>query len=113
MLAPMSAGTDFEQVLQRSLAGCSLREDGYEFLKATREGASVVVFFRYRDEAAVHAVRLDVSPPLLGPSTGEPCRTVRDWAWEVRLVLDEEVGTRDLERRSRTLTPDGVVLVDM
>jgi hypothetical protein len=109
----VSEATDFEQALQQSLGGCSLAEDGYEFREATEERGFVTAFFRYRKEAAVHAVRLDVTPPLLGPSTGEPCLTVQDWAWEVRLLLDEEVGTSDLERRPRTLTPDGVVLVQL
>lgn len=107
----MSSTAELEGALRRVLEERTLLEDRYSFLDVAADGASVVVYIRYRDEAAVHAVTLDVTPPLTGPSTGESCSNVAEWAMEVRMLLDEEVGTRDIEAHPRTVTPDGVVHV--
>ena len=107
----MSEVQPLADAVRQSLAECTLSEDGYELVGATANGTSLVVYFWYRDAKPVHAVELDVASPLTGPSTGEPCATSEEWATEVRWLLDEEVGTRDLERRPSDITDDGVVHV--
>ncbi len=107
----MSDGQHPADAVRQSLAECTLSEDGYELVGATANGTSLVVYFWYRNAKPVHAVELDAAPPLTGQSTGEPCATAQEWATEVRWLLDEEVGTRDLERRPSQITDHGVVLV--
>lgn len=48
-------------------------------------------------------------PPYLGASTGEPCRSPDEWAQEVWLMLDEEIGTRSVDAAERSSLPGGYV----
>ncbi len=107
----MSEGQALADAVRRALAECTLSEDGYELVGATANGTSLVVYFWYREARPVHAVEIDAAPPLTGSSTGEPCASAEEWATEVRWLLDEEVGTGDLERRPSVITDDGVVHV--
>jgi hypothetical protein len=109
MLQDVGEVQPLADVVRKLLSECTLSEDGYELVGATANGTSLVVYFWYRDARPVHAVELDAAPPLSGPSTGEPCATAEEWATEVRWLLDEEVGTRDLERRPSVITDDGVL----
>lgn len=107
----MSEAGALAAAVRQSLVECTLAEDGYELVGATANGTSLLVYFWYRDARPVHAVEVDAHAPLTGPSTGEECATAEEWATEVRWLLDEEVGTRDLERRPSQITDDGVVRV--
>jgi hypothetical protein len=88
-----------------------LAEDGFEFVDATMIGRTVLVLFRQASSPDVYAVELDAASPLSGASTGEVCSTVKEWAKEVHWLLDEEIGTGDLWKHPREVTPDGIVLV--
>jgi len=72
-----------------------------------------VVLKHVRADDRLYGIRFSLSNAPYGPSTGEVCESVGDWAIEVAIALDEVIGTGeidDAESRSET-DADGVVLL--
>ena len=77
------------------------------------DGDDVVLTFRLPRDATTYKVRFSSDDLHRGASTGEPCGTPEEWAWEVRTLLDEEVGTRSIHTAPRTVVSDGVVVLNL
>jgi hypothetical protein len=60
----------------------------------------------------MYAVRFLVGS-MRGASTGEICSSPQHWAAEVRMRLDEEVGTRQIDAAGRTRLSAEVILLDL
>ena len=76
------------------------------------DGDDLLVTFRWPGEPRRFGVRFRLSAAPEGPSTGEICESPEEWAWEVSLVLMEELDTGLVKRGRRTVTPNGVVELD-
>jgi len=74
--------------------------------------AIVELGFRARRDPTTYAASFSFAAPRFGRSTGEPCATPEQWAREVRMFLDEEIGTLDLYRRRLTTKADWRVVVE-
>lgn len=98
---------------QRALAGVTMADDRYEIGMVVADGDGLIVKFRVREDPQVFAVRFSVDASHRGVSTGESCSTPEQWASEVRMLLDEEVGTHQIDSARRTRLPDGVVLLEL
>lgn len=69
----------------------------------------LLVTFRWPGEPHLFGVRFPLEQAPAGPSTGEVCDSPEEWAWEVSLVLAEELGTGLVRRGRRTVTSTGLV----
>lgn len=76
------------------------------------DGDDLLVTFRWPGEPHIFGVRFPLGEVPVGPSTGEVCESPEEWAWEVSLVMAEELGTGLVRRGRRTETPRGVVELD-
>lgn len=94
---------------QRAMADVTMAADRYEVLMVAADGDDLVVRFHVREDPQVFVVSFSVDESRRGVSTGEICSTPEQWASEVRMLLDEEVGTRQIDSASRTRLPDGAV----
>ena len=72
----------------------------------------LLVTFRWPGEPHVFGIRFPIAEAPDGPSTGEVCDSPEEWAWEVSLVLAEELGTGLVSRGRRTVTSTGLVELD-
>jgi hypothetical protein len=87
--------------------------DGKTPMQAVLDGSDIVVTFHWRDDPQLYGVRFTTSEAPLGPCTGDVCDSAEEWAQEVGLRLMEELDTGLVIRGRRTLTPDGVVELDL
>jgi len=88
-------------------------DDGAELpAQVILDGDDLLVTFRWSGEPHVFGVRFPLGVAPEGPSTGEVCASPEEWAWEVSLVLAEELGTGLVRRGRRTVTPPGIVELD-
>lgn len=99
--------------LRIALASVSMSEDGYQPSEVLVQGSNVALSFRLRDDSAAYVVRFATEGPLRGESTGELCSSPEEWATEVRMLLDEHVGTREIHSARRIVEDDGVVVLDL
>ena len=76
------------------------------------DGDDLLVTFRWPGEEHLFGVRFPLSEAPNGPSTGEACDSLEDWAWEISLVLMEELDTGLVHRGRRTVTSEGIVELD-
>jgi hypothetical protein len=81
----------------------------YRPVEVTRVGDELVVQFHYRGYTELFAVRFSLDRMPEGPCTGEVCQTVEQWAQEIDLTMDEEIGTQMVQTAERTVADDGVV----
>ncbi len=71
----------------------------------------LVVLRGVLDDDRRYGVRFSLASVPYGPSTGEVCESVEGWAREVGWVLDEAIGTREVDHAEHLVGPDGVVLL--
>lgn len=76
------------------------------------DGDDVLVTFSWPDEPHLFGVRFPLNEAPQGPSTGGVCESPEEWAWEVSLVLMEELDTGLVRRGRRITTPRGLVELD-
>lgn len=85
--------------------------EGWSFHQAEIDGDFVLVTFRHKRSEHVVGVRY-LATDRTSVYTGEPCETATEWAVEIRLDIDEQVGTGDIARAERTMLPNGIELVN-
>ena len=99
--------------LRIAMARVSMSTHGYQPSEIVVRGSDVMLSFRLREDPALYRVRLATRAPLRGESTGELCSSPAEWATEVGMLLDEQVGTREIHSAGRTVEDDGVVVLDL
>lgn len=93
----------------KSLGGHSDRHSPWKLEQANLDGDGVMVVFRVGDGR--FAVRYSFADAPLGPNTGEPCGTPKEWAVEVALDMDEQVLTGGITRAERVGGADGFTVL--
>jgi hypothetical protein len=88
-----------------SLGGPSVRYPPWRFEHANLDGDGEMVVFRVGDSR--FGVRYSFAEAPLGPNTGEPCGTSKEWAEEVALDMDEQVLTGGVTMAEHIGGPDG------
>jgi hypothetical protein len=82
---------------------------GWTFERADLSADTVLVIFQVADgrRFGVHYALADVPN---GPSTGLPCDTPEQWADEIDLDIEEEVGTAGVAR-AECISADGLIVL--
>jgi hypothetical protein len=113
-LAAMNCAWDHETLLasvRRAVPHVPAGEDTVP-AQVELDGDNLLVTFRWPSEPHVFGIRFPLAEAPAGPSTGEVCESQEEWAWEVSLVLDEELGTGLVRRGRRSVTSQGIVELD-
>ncbi|QNN52187.1 hypothetical protein [Nocardioides mesophilus] len=95
--------------LRDVLARVSVATDCYQPLDVAVKGRTIRLGLKICNDPTTYVVMFSPEAPYLGASTGEQCRSPDEWAKEVWLMLDEEIGTRSVDNARRSALPDGFV----